>query len=320
MKDTKLIVITGISGSGKSTMAQRLAEQLEFNHVEHLWLHEEAADHPIREGEFTASPRDTEEGIDINVRDMYRRWTRLVREIAESRKAYVMEGCLYQNIIRYFLGAHYPLEKITAFYDRITGITAPLRPTIVLLHRCRVRDSFEEAFRVRGERWRNLILDPKGEEYFEEHEYTGDESIYAMWEHYQRIADSMFARYPGNKIRLCTSDGRWESHLQRLTEYLGLQFTKQQALPLVNPGLYPGRYVLELDGHELVLDIKLADGALYCEVPWWSNMKLIPLSDHRFGVQSFPITLTFDIEGDRRGVHVGGSYGWRITGRTLWEA
>lgn len=52
MKDTRLIVISGISGSGKSTMAHRPTGQLELNDVDHLWLHEEVADHPIRAGEF----------------------------------------------------------------------------------------------------------------------------------------------------------------------------------------------------------------------------------------------------------------------------
>lgn len=320
MKDTRLIVISGMSGSGKSTMAQRLAGQLELNDVDHVWLHEEAADHPVRAGEFCAAARDTEEGMDTNVRDVYRRWARLVREIAASEKVYVMEGCLYQNIVRYFLGVHYPLEKITAFYDRVAEITAQLNPTIVFLYRTGVQSSFEEAFRVRGERWRNLVLDPEGEGYFQRHEYAGDESIYAMWEHYQRIAGDMFTRYRGHKIKLCTSEGSWDSHLRRLTEYLGLQFRDQQVPPVENPELYCGTYALDLDGQESVLGIKLADGALYCEVGWWSNMKLIPLGEHRFGVQSFPITLTFDIEGDRRGVCVGGSYGWRLTGRTLWEA
>lgn len=238
------------------------------------------------------------------MRDVYGRWARLVREIAASEKVYVMEGCLYQTIVRYFLGVHYP-EKITAFYDRIADITAQPNPTIVFLYRRGVESSFEEAFRVRGERWRNQILDPEGEGYFQRHEYAGDESIYAMWEHYQRIAEDMFTRYRCHRIKLCTSEGPWDNHLRRLTQYLGLQFIDQQVLPVQNPELYCGTYALDFDGQESVLDIKLADGALYWEVGWWSNMKLIPLGEHRFGVQSFPVTLTFDIEGDRRGA-VGG--------------
>ena len=102
MKHSKLILISGMSGAGKSTASQQLAKQYERNSIEQLWLHEEIANHPIREGEFEIGDRLTEEGMAQNIADMYERWTRLVDEIDKSSRVYIMEGCLYQNIVRYF--------------------------------------------------------------------------------------------------------------------------------------------------------------------------------------------------------------------------
>ena len=81
MKHSKLILISGMSGAGKSTTSQQLAKQYERNNIEHLWLHEEIANHPIRDGEFEIGDRLTEEGMALNIADMYERWTRLVDEI-----------------------------------------------------------------------------------------------------------------------------------------------------------------------------------------------------------------------------------------------
>lgn len=317
MSDSRLILITGMSGSGKSTTAQQLAKQYQFNKVKHVWLHEEIADHPIREGEFEAGSLHTEEGMAKNIADMYDRWTRLADEIASSDSVYIMEGCLYQMIVRYFFACNYPEARIAEFYDRIMEIISGLDPTVVYLCRSDVRASFEQAFRVRGERWRGIILDPD-DPYFATHPYQGEESTYALYEHQQRVAAAMFDRIHGRKIMIDTSDGRWDQHHRQLTEYLGLQYVPPEAPPeLVSPERYCGRYVIDIDGRQNGVTIKFEDGVLYCQMSWWSNMKLIPKGDHEFEAESFPIGFRFNLDHPTRSVEVLGTYGWGISGKTL---
>lgn len=320
MRNSKLIIVAGMSGCGKSTTAQQLARQHAQNGVKNLWLHEEMESHPIREGEFEAGHLHTEEGMAKNIADMYERWSKLVKEIDQSDCVYVMEGCLYQMIIRYFFNTNYPLEKITKFYDRIMEIIAPVNPTIVFLYKEDVKASFEQAFAVRGDRWKNIILDPEGDGYFTTHEYTGDDSTFAMYEHYQQVANAMFERYQGNKIKLCTSDGEWSKHHQELAEFLGLRYFPPQESPAVeNPEQYCGRYVIDIDGRQNGVTIKLVDNHLYCQMSWWNNMKLIYLGHDEFEVQSFPIGFKFHLNGPRRSVEVKGIYGWGISGKMLVE-
>jgi len=317
MTDSRLILITGISGSGKSTTAQRLAEQYSLNDVRHKWLHEEIAAHPIREGEFEAGDLHSEEGMSGNIADMYGRWTRLAAEIAGSDCVYIMEGCLYQMIVRYFFACDYPLARMCEFYDRIMAIVADLNPTIVYLFRSDVRASFDQAFQVRGERWKGIILDSH-EPYFATHPYVDEGSTYAMYEHQQMVADVMFDRFQGRKIKVCTSDGEWDKHIQALTEFLGLRYVRPGQVPrLTSPEQYCGRYVIDIDGRENGVTIKLEDGTLYCQMSWWSHMKLIPKGNHEFEAESFPIGFRFHVEGETKSVDVLGTYGWGISGKTL---
>jgi len=74
MIDTMLIIITGISGSGKSTTAQNLAWQYQRNNIQHQWLHEEKTDHPIRAGEFSIGSLYSERDLERNIQDMFCRW------------------------------------------------------------------------------------------------------------------------------------------------------------------------------------------------------------------------------------------------------
>jgi len=319
MRDTKLILITGMSGSGKSTTAQQLARQFKGNGIQHLWLHEEVERHPIRDGEFTVGSLHSAEGMAANVADMYARWARLTAEIEQSGRVYVMEGCLYSNIIRYFFDADYPLEGIREFYDQVTAITASLNPTVVFLQQADVRATLQRAFQVRGESWQRLILDPASFGYFAKREYQGEASIYAMWDEYQAISDAMFERYPGNKLKLVTSDGEWDRHLRRLTEYFGLSYQPQPESIAINPERYVGRYLVE-PGSERAITFKVVDGVLHCQLSWWSNMRLIPVGSDRFEALSFPIGFEFGFEDGRRSVKVTGSYDWSLTGKTLPEA
>lgn len=48
MKETKLIIVTGISGAGKSTTSKAISKLYASNGIDSHWYHEEMADHPIR--------------------------------------------------------------------------------------------------------------------------------------------------------------------------------------------------------------------------------------------------------------------------------
>jgi thymidylate kinase len=319
VRPSTLIIITGMSGTGKSSTAQELARQYEANGVPHTWLHEEIPGHPIRDGEFRMASLETEAGMAANVADMYERWERLVEEIEQSGRVYIMEGCLYQSIIRYFFNSCFSHHQIMDYFDRVLAILDRLNPTVVLLYRTDVKASFEKAFAVRGERWKNIILDSEADLYFRARPYEGEASVFAMWQEYQQLADAHFASIRGYKIRLLTADGEWQRHLRHLTEYMGLSYVPRAVPEVHNPWMYAGRYEATVDGQLRTLTFKVKDGALMGELSWWSNMALIPLGNHEFEALSFPIRYSFDPAPPRRTVRVTETYGWGLSGVLLVE-
>lgn len=318
MLSSKLVIVTGMSGTGKSSTSQQLAKQYEFNSIPHRWIHEEIEDHPIRrKGEFTVDSLETEEGMAQNVVEMYARWKALADEIEQSGLVYIMEGCFYQSIIRYFFASCYSEEQIKHYYSHVLQILHKLNPTIVFLYRSDVKASFQKAFQVRGEQWQKLILDWEGEGYFKRNPYQGDDSIFAMWEKYQQLSDEHFDQYQGNKIKLLTADGQWNKHIKELTEFMELTYVPIETPSGSNPEQYAGAYSIELGGQQRLLTFKVVDGALYGQTSWWSNMALIPLGNHEFEVLSFPIKYTFHLDEGKTCVTVTEGYGWGLSGQTL---
>ncbi len=318
MRDSKLIIVTGMSGTGKSSTSQQLAKQYELNDIPCRWIHEEMENHPIRkEGEFAIDQLDTEDGMANNVVEMLSRWRALVDEIADSKQVYLMEGCFYQSIIRYFFASPYTEEQIKAYYSQVLEILKPLRPTLVFLYRPQVRESFQQAFAVRGEQWKKIILQWEDEGYFKYHPYAGEESIYAMWEHYQHLSREHFDQYQGYKIKLFTSDGNWHKHLQELTEFMGLSCMPRKFPSLKNPEQYAGEYILEEQGQKHTLRFKLVDGVLCGETSWWTHMTLLSLGNHEFEVLSFPIKYCFEPRKTPQTVTIIEEYGWGLSGKTF---
>lgn len=317
MKTTKLILIAGMSGAGKSTTAQRISKQLTANEIPHKWLHEEMAHHPIREGEFDYGDLKRERDMDINCDRMVKKWERLTETILSSDEVYVMEGCLYQNITRYFFDAHYPEAKMTAFYDRVMETIAPLRPVFIYLRPNDVRRALENVYPIRGQWWKDLILKPEYDGYFKNRPYEGEESIYQMYEHSQAISDLQYNRFNGWKIQIDTTSGDWESHLKTIMDFLELPFRKERA-PWIPERLakYEGTYSVTIEGSTRRIHIYEEHGRLYCK-GFWPYMVLEPVERDVFEVASFPMTFHFKRIDGKKAIKVTGNYDWEIVGKTL---
>jgi hypothetical protein len=321
MPDTKLILICGMSGAGKSTTAQSLAYQYQKNGIRHRWLHEEIRNHPIRAGEFSLGSLYDAQDMERNIQDMYRRWKRFIARIMRSKSVYITEGILFENILRYFFIANYPSEKIAQYYDQLMQIMAPACPVVVHLIRSDVRSTLEKMYSLRGSWWKDLILNPDGYRYFEDHGLSGAEGVYTMWQDYQNLADAMFQRCPSAKIQVDTTQGEWDGYIQSLAQFLGLNYSAPTLIPISAAEKYCGKYSVEVEGQLHALDIQYDGKNIFCSA-FWPYMKLLPLGGSRFVFSSFPVWLTFvnDKSSARKAVHVRGNYDWEIMGKTLIAA
>jgi len=318
MIDTKLIVVTGMSGAGKSTTAQNLACQYQRNHIRHRWLHEEIKNHPIRDGEFSIGSICNEADLESNMQNMFERWECLIKHILTSRRVYIMEGVLYDNILRYFYESHSSLEKITWYYDELMKRLVPAQPVVVHLCRANIRATLETLYPMRGQWWKNLILNMDQNQYCRDHGLVGEDGVYAMWQAYQDTAQKMFRRWSGTKIEIDTTAGEWERYMKRLTQFLGIDYQPLSQPALAEPGKFCGQYQIRLGDQLHALEIRFDGTHLYCQA-FWPYMKLLPLGGNRFIFSSFPVRLTFleNATGCIEAVRVRGSYDWEIMGQTL---
>ena len=319
MPDSQLIVFSGMSGAGKSSLSQALADQCEMSGVKHRWLHEEIIDHPIRTGEFKYGSLETEPDMLRNINDMFDRWRGLVENMLNEGSIYIMEGVLYENIDRYFFPGNYPRDRIVAYYDALMDVLSPTNPIVVHLCRSNVRDTLEAMFAVRGEWWKGVILNFKRNAYFADGPgLSNEDAVYGMWENFQDLAGENFDRFNGRKLRIVTDEGNWDQYLKEVTESLGLVYRQPPDFGVENPEQYLGHFETCIEGTTTTVEVKYDGSNLYCQTSW-PYMRLIPLDHHLFSMASFPIKLLFQTgpSNEIESVSITGPYGWNIVGRTL---
>lgn len=318
---TKLIIVTGMSGSGKSTTSQEIARLYRLNGVESHWYHEEMEEHAIRwadGGEFKAVDIRTKQGMTRNIEDILDRWNRFLNRIIDVQGVHVMEGCLYQNIVRYFYDAGTSDDEIMEFYDRLMSVLERVEVHIVFLYPKDVKKTLDQAFVTRGERWKDLILKPEERGYYEKNKYIGDESVYRMYTDYRDLSNQIFERYKGNKIRIEVEGIKeeWLGHMKGISKFLGIDYFKLETISQIDREKYLGD-LYKMSGEKTGLKILQEDQNLFLSTSWFKHMKMNCTKVDYFELSGFPIFLTFEfVEGKRR-VTIGGNYGWDINGEVF---
>jgi len=293
MDDTKLIIVCGMSGVGKSTTSQNISYQYTMNGIANEWYHEEMKDHPIRwenGGEFQF------EDMNLNISDTYARWETLISNICG---VYVMEGCLYTNILRYFFPVKYPTDKIIEYYDKLMKILESANPHIIHLYRPDVEKNYRKAFKVRGKNWKNIITD------------GNNNYDFAIEREYQNLARKVFADYQGNKLNINTSDENWAIYYKIICEFLGIEYYDKSYIPISNTEIYAG----DFEGLKIICE----DNELYCSLSWWKYIKMNAIGTNEFELSGFPMVFKYSFLNNSVSLTVSGNYDWEIVGKTLYK-
>ena len=314
MQETKLIIVTGISGAGKSTTSKAISKLYTSNGIDSHWYHEEMADHPIRwakGGEFKAGDLHTEVGMKKNIEDIFDRWHKFIDSIASVGGIHVMEGCLYQNIVRYFFDAGSSDETILSYYRQLMKILDRVDFHLVFLYPKDVEKTLKAAFETRGTRWENLIMKPSEKGYYEKNPYLGPESIYKMYIDQRDLSNRAFEAYEGKKIKLMVEgDSKsWHHNMKAVADFLDLKLYDSMNKKYKDLDLYTGRLYTDED-QPTSMGIKSLEGDLYFTTSWFKSMKMHGLDDYNFELMSFPIHIHYDLSQDKRRVKITGNYGW----------
>lgn len=308
--NTKLIIVDGHSSVGKSSISKSIHKQIAPHH-DAYWLHEECENHPIRQNEFTFGALNTAEGMELNRIRMLKKWKEFRDSIQSSGKVCVTEGCLLHAYDRYFIHSLWDEDDIVTYYSQVLEVIHKLNPILVFLYRPDLRKSLETAFIARGQWWRDLML--KRDDlhvYFRNHEYVNENSMFAAIEYEQAKMMEIFDRLQCSKIKIDTSDEQWDTYVQEIIEFLGLEYIRIDPRPF-DMKQFVGTYRLQdgAEDDEWIIHYDDRKKCLYTSL-FWPYMPMRCMADDVFELVSFPVELHFQKHKEHMQFSVRGNYDW----------
>src|SRR5262249_32067559 len=150
MRDTRLILIEGLPGSGKSTTAQWLCHLLEGSGVAARWFHEQDTHHPVyRYDELQAAARRSASDCGAYHAHARVRWSRLAGRLTGGGDIPLLDGSFLQTPLVSMQLAGCDAAAISAHVREVERLVSAARPTLILLRQADTAAAFE---RMRGRR------------------------------------------------------------------------------------------------------------------------------------------------------------------------
>lgn len=282
---SKLIIVEGLTGSGKSMMAHFLARQLNHNGIAASWVHEGEVPHPFL--------IDMDAGIEAYMAETYTNWVAFVQQMETSADVCIIEASFFNNLLETLMAHQVERETILHYADELTAVSQALKPTLVYLVQKNVAQAMERNFNRRGPGFREFVIQLAASKPLSQaNGWEGLAGMLRYWQAFVSLTDELYLRFPGRKIKIDNSAGDWEAYNQRVLNHLAIpRIREQRVLPAEAQSLI-GTYRDPRSGKEFA--VRSEDGELSINLFLEVWTRLVRRSRNGFEAEGWPFEICFE--------------------------
>jgi len=230
MRETRLVFVEGLPGSGKSTTAQYVARRLQQAQAAAQLVAEVEPDHPLNVG-GALHPAGTTTGeelfrrytVEAYIAESLERWRAFVDTVVRLETVHVLDSYPYQNAARVLLQLDGSLEVIQSYAREVEDIVGPLAPALVYLQSVPSPEALATVSSTRGEAWTAYAIEVMTNGPYAQHRHLhGEAGAMAMLSAYHGLLQQLLRESTVPRLELdgCSSD--WHGCYRRIDDFLGL--------------------------------------------------------------------------------------------------
>lgn len=290
MIDTRLILLEGITGTGKSTTAQNLFVQLHSEKKSPKWFHEEENGHPLYYPDWNIQWIRTTDKLSEFINNWPHQWKSLYGYC--NKNILILTSYLFQDGARVLFANNMDKEFVFEFVKNIVESIKDLKPVVIFLYTRDTVKTLENLWIKRGRAWMKYIYGVDEQTPFaKSRNLKGTTASMILWGKFQNLCREMFQFLDIEKIEIDVTDCHWKEYQERISKKLELDTYIYPSVDLDHSESYCGFFIS--NKHEtLSCRIRLDNGAFVCDFIW-PDLKLIPQTKTRFWIQSFPLQFVF---------------------------
>lgn len=216
---TRLILIEGIPGSGKTTTAEWIYQRLCRQGFDAELCTELRPDHPVIDRALMRTSRVP--GYGDRCVDRWREFAAKAMN-SPSPAVHILEGCLFQSTVRFLLEHDHPEPERERYFSATEAALEKLQPRTVYLYQPDARTFMQEQHAAR--KGDGVIA--KIAAYTEttaiakRHDWRGISGMIEFYLHYRDVCDDLIAGSRFDVLRLDTSGENWDAVRSDLANWL----------------------------------------------------------------------------------------------------
>jgi len=288
---TRLIIVEGLTGSGKSIMAHFIARQLEYNGIAASWLHEGEFSHPIL--------TDLDTSIENYIAQVRANWVAFVDQVGSSTEVRVVEACFFSNLLETLMAYNVAGSRIVQFAAELQAFSEPLNPTLVYL----VQEDLEQAlvrnFDNRGTGFRDFVIDlATSTPLAKDRGWEGYAGMLLYWQEFVALTDELFKGFPYRKLKIDNTAGDWETYNRQVTDLLSISLISEQTISPAEASRLVGLYKDKHSGRNLTVRFEGGKLCINLFLTVWT--RLVRRAENEFLAEGWPFEINFEVDDSNR--------------------
>jgi hypothetical protein len=212
MINTKLILVEGFPGSGKSTTTGHIDKTLQQNGVPCRRYLEDDDPHPIACLDFEIK------GLPEKMIPL---WSYFTEQAMQESNVTIIESRLWQNTALFMYMSEWQPEGILRFSRNVAEVLVPLSPILVYLDQDDTDTAMHQLYIRRGEKWFQKALQmTTAYPWFQSRglkNYAGWVQFFKEW---QDVVTRLYNDWPLRKVKLLNPHNDWMKAYQQINDFL----------------------------------------------------------------------------------------------------